>query len=168
MMESQFSANEVFEIAKRIENNGGRFYRLAAEKFDDKATHGLLMSLANMESEHEKVFAAMADIMTAEERIAQEHEVDPNALAYLHALADSYMFSEEQGAEDLIHGLETIEEILKKAIALEKDSIVLYLGLKDAVPENLGKGRIEDIIREEMQHITTLTRHLAVYQGKAQ
>jgi rubrerythrin len=168
MMESAFSANEVFEIAKRIEKNGGRFYRLAAEKFDDEKTYGLLMGLARMEDEHEKVFAALAEIMTDQERENQGGEVNPQALAYLHALADSYMFSKEQGAEDLIHGLETIEEILQKSIGLEKDSIILYLGLKDAVPQDLGKDRIEDIIREEMQHITTLTRHLAMYRGKVQ
>lgn len=167
-MESGFSANEVFEIAKRIEKNGKRFYRHAAEKFNDKITFGLLMGLANMEDEHEKVFVAMQDIMTEEERDKQGYEVDPKALAYLHALADSYMFNSEQEAEDPIYGLETIEQILQKAIALEKDSIILYLGLKDVVPASLGKDRIEEIIREEMQHITTLTRHLAVYQRKVQ
>ncbi len=167
-MESAFSATEVFEIARRIEKNGGRFYRMAAEKFDDKKNYGLLMSLATMEDEHEKVFASLQDILTQEERKTQDHQVDPQAIAYLHALADSYMFNSDQGADDLIRGLETIEQILEKSIALEKDFIILYLGLKEAVPATLGKDRVDGIIREEMQHITTLTRHLANVQGKSQ
>jgi len=44
------------------------------------------------------------------------------------------------------------------AIGLEKDSIVFYLGMKDAVPERLGRSRIDDIIREEMSHVYLLSR----------
>ena len=51
-------------------------------------------------------------------------------------------------------------EILKSAIEAEKDSIVFYLGMKEAVPENLGKDRIETIIKEEMGHIRVLSREL--------
>jgi len=49
---------------------------------------------------------------------------------------------------------------LKAAITAEKDSIVFYLGMKEAVPENLGKGRIEKIIKEEMGHIKFLSSKL--------
>jgi rubrerythrin len=51
-------------------------------------------------------------------------------------------------------------EILKSAIEAEKDSIVFYLGMKEAVPQNLGRDRIEAIIKEEMGHIQMLTKHL--------
>ena len=44
-------------------------------------------------------------------------------------------------------------EILKSAIEAEKDSIVFYLGMKEAIPQNLGRDRIEAIIKEEMEHI---------------
>ena len=51
-------------------------------------------------------------------------------------------------------------KILKAAIEAEKDSIVFYLGMKNAVPEKLGKDRIEGIIKEEMGHIRLLSREL--------
>jgi len=54
-----------------------------------------------------------------------------------------------------------MEDILQKAIGMEKDSIVFYLGIKELVPERLGKGRIDAIIREEMNHITSLSKRLA-------
>ena len=54
-------------------------------------------------------------------------------------------------------------EILKSAIEAEKDSIVFYLGMKEAVPENLGKGRIETIIKEEMGHIRLLSKELVTH-----
>ena len=43
-----------------------------------------------------------------------------------------------------------MKQILKGAIEAEKDSIVFYLGMKNAVPENLGQDKIEAIIQEEM------------------
>jgi rubrerythrin len=47
------------------------------------------------------------------------------------------------------------------AISREKESIVFYLGLKGLVPENLGRNKIYDIIREEMKHLRLLSNKLA-------
>jgi len=58
-------------------------------------------------------------------------------------------------------GKESIGEILKTAIGLEKDSIVFYLGIKDLVAPDLGRGRIDEIIHQEMGHIATLSGRLA-------
>ncbi len=51
-------------------------------------------------------------------------------------------------------------ENLKSAIEAEKDSIVFYLGMKEAVAENLGQDRIDVIIKEEMGHIRVLSKEL--------
>ena len=53
-----------------------------------------------------------------------------------------------------------MEEILKEAILAEKDSIVFYLGMKELVPENFGKTKIDAIIKEEMAHINLLSSKL--------
>ena len=57
-----------------------------------------------------------------------------------------------------------MEAILKSAITAEKDSIVFYLGMKEAVSESLGKGRIDNIIKEEMGHIKLLSGKLVAYR----
>lgn len=54
------------------------------------------------------------------------------------------------------------KKIIKYAMAAEKDSIVFYLGMKDLVPENMGKKKIDEIIREEMSHIRLLSKELSV------
>jgi len=51
-----------------------------------------------------------------------------------------------------------VEDILQMAIGLEKDSIVFYLGMKEMVPERLGRGKIDGIIKEEMRHVNDLSR----------
>ena len=43
---------------------------------------------------------------------------------------------------------------------IKKDSIVFYLGMKDAIPQGLGRSKVDGIIKEEMRHITTLSREL--------
>jgi len=57
-------------------------------------------------------------------------------------------------------GREKAEDIFRMAIGLEKDSIVFYLGMKDAVPERLGRSKIDRIIKEEMVHIAILSGKL--------
>ena len=73
---------------------------------------------------------------------------------YLRALADTRVFYEKE------INTSSIEDILKTAITAEKDSIVFYLGMKDVVPVNLGKEKVDRIIKEEMNHISILSKKL--------
>jgi rubrerythrin len=73
---------------------------------------------------------------------------------YLKALADTRVFFEKDMDPT------TMKEILKAAITAEKDSIVFYLGMKELVPEKMGKAKIDDIIKEEMSHIRLLSARL--------
>ena len=57
-------------------------------------------------------------------------------------------------------GKETLEEIYRTAMGLEKDSIVFYQGIREMVPERLGKDKIDDVIKEEMRHVTILSNQL--------
>lgn len=61
----------------------------------------------------------------------------------------------------------SMRDVLAFAIQRERESVVFYTGLKDAVPDAADKLRIETIIREEMGHITLLGRKLAVFAQKA-
>ncbi|MEA3231132.1 MAG: ferritin family protein, partial [Thermodesulfobacteriota bacterium] len=65
-----FSADDVFEMAEQLERNGGKFYRSAMGKVDDEENKKLLRMLAEMEDEHEKIFAAMRAELTADEKAA--------------------------------------------------------------------------------------------------
>src|SRR4030042_6116011 len=58
-MTRTFNAFEAFEIAEQIERNGVRFYRKAAELFDDARVSGLFLKLAQWEETHERIFADM-------------------------------------------------------------------------------------------------------------
>jgi len=61
--------------------------------------------------------------------------------------------------------MSSIENILKAAIESEKDTIIFYLGMKEAVPEHLGKNKIDKIIKEEMAHIRILSQKLVKFKA---
>lgn len=82
-------------------------------------------------------------------------------MLYLQAMADGYVFDIRSDPSELLTGKETLADILRTAIGLEKDSIVFYLGIRDMVPERLGRDKVNDIIKQEMSHITILSKKLS-------
>jgi len=154
-----FNADEIFQIAEQIEQNGARFYRGAAELDFDEGTKKKLLALAEMEDAHEKTFVAMRKELSGQEVASTVFDPHGEVANYLKAMADSYVFQKSAAPEDLLSG-KSIEEVLKIAIGLEKDSIVFYLGIQESVPEKSGKDKIGNIIKEEMSHVTLLTNEL--------
>jgi len=156
-----FNADEIFEIAEQVERNGARFYRRAAQGFTDSRARQKLLDLATTEDQHEKVFAAMRAELSDQER--QPPAPDPwgEVAWYLQGIADGHVFDVKADPTKRLTGKETREEILRMAIGIEKDSIVLYLGMRDIVPDRLGKDRVDAIIKEEMGHIAVLSNELA-------
>lgn len=153
-MAYDFNADEIFIMAEQLERNGAKFYREAAKAVADPDYRKLLSDLAQMEVEHEKTFKKLRAEITEKEKESTVFDPEGEAVLYLRALVDSRVFFEKKMDPS------SMEEILMAAIEAEKDSIVFYLGMRDAVPENLGKERIEAIIKEEMGHIKSLSGKL--------
>jgi rubrerythrin len=156
-MSYDFNADEVFEMAEQMERNGAKFYRDAAETAADASNKEMLTGLSKMEEAHEKMFESMRAELKAAEKASTVFDPSGEAGVYLRALVDSRVFFEKE------IDVTSMVEILKSAIEAEKDSIVFYLGMKEAVPENLGKDRIEAIIKEEMGHIRMLSKELVAH-----
>jgi rubrerythrin len=155
-----FNADEIFEMAEQIEKNGTKFYRRAAEIISDKDNKNLLLKLAEMEVEHIKTFAQMREQLADKENESITFDPDNQGVLYLQAMANGHVFDMKTDASTLLSGRESFHDILKMAIGAEKDSIAFYLGLKDSVPQPAGKGKIDKIIREEMNHIVLLSSKL--------
>lgn len=160
-MSIHFNADEIFEMAEQIERNGAKFYRKVAKGAEESGVRAFLLDLAAMEDEHEKTFAAMRADLSSEERTPSTFDPEGEAALYLQAMADGYVFDMRADPSDLVTGAEPLEEVLRIAIGLEKDSIVFYLGIREMVSEKMGKGKIQDIIKEEMRHIRDLSQKLA-------
>ncbi|MBW2608921.1 MAG: ferritin family protein [Deltaproteobacteria bacterium] len=159
-----FNVDEIFEIAEQIERNGTRFYRQNAENVSSSPIQQLFLDLAAMEEEHEKLFISMRADLSDREKEPTVFDPEGESVLYLRALADLRVFDEKAGDSFVIpEGIskeEKARKILRAAIGLEKEAIVFYLGMKEFVPEKLGKDKIENIIKEEMKHIRFLNDSL--------
>ncbi len=151
-----FNADEIFQMAEQIERNGVKFYRKAAEH---SVARDLLLTLAVMEGLHEKTFAGMRKELSPAERSGANYDPDDQGVLYLQAMADSKVFTADPTA--LISSAEPIDEILRIAISLEKDSIVFYQSMKAIVPDSAGRDKLDDIIYQEIGHIVMLTKQLS-------
>ncbi len=160
-MSISFNAIEVFEIAERIERNGVKFFRRAAEVLSDQYLCQILLSLAEMEAEHEETFANMRKQISNKEWDLITFDPEDEMTLYLRTIADGHIFDLKKDPGEQLKDKETAEDILKYAIEAEKNSIIFYLGLKNFVPAKAGKDKVDEIIKEEMDHIAELNLRLS-------
>ena len=149
-----FNANEVFEMAKQIEINGAAFYRKAAQ--NNPQNKKLLLDIASQEDEHLKIFVKMQKTISSHKAETGVFDPDNEGVLYLKALADAKVFDAKNNPASLLKGTEKLQDIIRLAIGLEKDSIIFYLGIKEMVPKKLGEDKIMAIVKEEMNHISWL------------
>ncbi len=156
-MSLRFNADEIFSMAVQIERNGQAFYQKAADMQKDEATRDYFLNLVDMEKEHVATFQKMKEQFSD---AGESMDLYDEAGAYLAAMADGYKVEGSPRVTAALTGNETIEEVLRLAIGLEKDAVLFYLGMKDVVPETLGKDKVDFIIEEEKQHLVMLTAEL--------
>ncbi|MFQ5809201.1 MAG: ferritin family protein [Armatimonadota bacterium] len=160
-MSIQFSVDEIFDMAERIERNGAKFYRRAAEIAPEEEHQKLLLRLAAMEDAHEQVFVVLrADLPEAARTPVSSDAADERA-AQVQAMADAHVFDVDADLAARLEGKETMAAIIEMAIGIEKDTVVFYVGMRDMVPVDLGRDRVEDIIQAEMSHIAILSNQLS-------
>lgn len=149
-----FNADEIFEMAEQIERNGAKYYRNAAELVSNEEDKKFLVELAEMEDDHEVTFAELRKNLSLNEKESVTFDPEGEAVQYLKALADTRVFNKKTIDFSSMGG------ILTGAITAEKDSIAFYLGMKEMIGANRGKNRIDAIIKEEMKHISLLSKRL--------
>jgi rubrerythrin len=159
-MDSQFNAHEVFEIAEQVERNGVRFYRAAAKLFEDTRIRKMFNNLAVWEAKHEEVFAEMRSRLGVQEAGPASSEAK-ETLSEARVMAGLAVFGIKPEPGEKLSGKESRAEVLRMAVEREKDSIVFYTGLKDFVPTEADKAKVDEIIKEEMRHIRILGQSAA-------
>ena len=155
-----FNADEILQMAERIERNGVRFYHAAAEATEDATLKERFVELAEMEVAHEQTFAAIRQQLPSDEKASTAFDPQDETQAYLAAMADSEIFDDSKDPSQLVAQTSSPAEVLRVAIGLEKESILFYLGLKDLVSARLGQDRVERIIAEERGHVALLKGQL--------
>ncbi len=151
------TADDVFSMAIRLEENGYAFYEGAAKKTKEAAVKRLFEELAGMEEGHIRAFKSIRSTMPA--ALLEPPVWDPEGLAesYLQATADTHIFTVE-AAENRLKGIGTADQAIDMAIQFEKDSVAFFLGMKELLSHPDGKDEINKLIDAEMEHIRMLSR----------
>ena len=151
-MSAKFNAGEILDMAAQIETKGAKFYRKAAKH--NVAGRELLLQIAAQEDLHYKVFADMRKALAPNEKGGYDPYGETDL--YVKAMVDGFAFEVNKDPAEALTGKETLSDILRTAIQMEKDSIVFYLGLKQMVPPAFGAQKLDAVIKEELTHIAWL------------
>lgn len=159
-MTIRFNADEIFQMAEEIEANASKFYSSAADNAKDEETKKMLKDLAAMENKHYEIFKEMHLGLSGEEKAETVYDPQDEGALYLQSMADSHGWEGQISETENLTGKEPIDQVLRAAIRAEKDSVVFYTGLKSLISKEAGLDKVENIIKEEMSHITKLSEKL--------
>nr|WP_319493010.1 ferritin family protein [uncultured Desulfobacter sp.] len=164
-MAYDYNAAEAFEMAIQIEKNGAAFYRKAASLQKNEDDKKFLETIAKMEDRHQGGFEEMQTTLSEMEKGQTVFDPNEEMSLYLKAMADAHGGEGNPEVTAQLTGEESITQIVKMAIEMEKESILFYAGLKNLVPPKLGREKIDEIIQEEQKHVVQLTGFLNKAQG---
>ena len=147
----RFSIREAIEQAVQTEKLGYEFYTTLGERLKkDEGLNKLFTTLATKELRHEKTFRELLDVIKDEEPADWEE-----AEQYLRAIVESEFFLGKNKALPSMKNVKTVEDAVNFALGFEKETLLYFYGIKDAVKE---KEVVEEIINEERSHIMWLNR----------
>lgn len=164
-MPQLFNADEVFAMAIQMEDNGSRFYRAVAAKHEAAQDCVFLLKMAEMEDAHKLRFTDMRNKAAAQPAGTPSFDMYNEGGLYLAAIADGARTEGSPRVLEEISGKESLADILRISVDLEKQAILFYLGIKDLVPADLGRDLIDGIIKEEQSHVVMLMEELKKIEG---
>ncbi len=154
---NDFSLNEIIEMAVQIEKNGYSFYDHALQKKDlSNDAEELLIMLRDEEIAHEKIFKNLRkEIDFSEIQSAGDWNM---VGSYLRTITESHIFRDDQAAIQLAVNASDEKEIIRNAIAFEKDTLLFFYSLRDSVNDERAAKVIKKIIDEEAKHVVKLKK----------
>ncbi len=152
---SNFSANEIVEMAVQIEKSGYAYYNQALKNdFLSADAKELLTFLRDQEEKHEKYFLSLRDNYDLYDLdMTQDWEL---ISSYIKMITDSRMFSDEKSAIRLLTQAENDLFIINNAIIFEKDTLLFFHAVKDNIKNEKSKTLLQEIIQEEISHVFRL------------
>jgi rubrerythrin len=144
-----FRAEDLFELAIRLENNGERYYRQYLGTVADPEIKRVLSWLAEQEVQH-------ADYFTRLKQVSTEHRSDP-ADAPEGMLLQDFLGKRALSLDEVQPAaLTDIRQALQVALEFESDTILFFDLLRAFVTEPQALTELDAIIAEERRHIEIL------------
>lgn len=160
-MSTIFDPSEVVQIAVRIEENGERFYRKMAAKFDDPEVKELFLFLADEEIGHKdfynNLFKQIKTFDPPTEYAVEYYE-------FIQSYADEVMFNKEE-FDNNISKIDNVISALNFAIDSELKAILYFSEMKMMVLKEK-REFLENIIEEERSHFVKLSNMKKLKENK--
>jgi len=151
---NMFTLDEVLDLAVKIEQNGEKVYREAAEKIDPGPIRDLLIKLAEDEVRHVRWFAELRE--EVDEKIDNPDLYDMGR-KILNSILGEQCFS----LKDVdFTKMKSIKDVLMAAVEFEQDTMLFYNMLSTAVNEDV-LPFMRRIIEEEESHVRELENALS-------
>ena len=147
-----FEGAEIVKFAIQMETNGYEFYRELSAKLAAAPSKALFDSLASQELEHKETFESLLE-NTGQPTLFESYPGEFDL--YLKAYADSYVFTVKRMKDLLKNPRPDEKEAIRFGIDTEKESILYYSGIKEAVRQT-ERAVIDRIIAEERRHFVLL------------
>ena len=154
----ELSIDSLLSVAIAIETNGAEYYRDAADIAPAEMRDEFLL-FAEVEDKHAKKFESMKNDLAEDNKKIVRLELTEQQEKYFQCIVNNAAFI-TPGAAPKLTGNETMGELLKNAIDDEKDTIVFYQCLRNAIKDDKLVSIIGLIIDEELGHMFELTSRL--------
>jgi rubrerythrin len=146
-----FAAEEILDMAIRIEQNGEAVYRSAVEKIANPALISLLEWMADEEVKHAEWFL---ELKTEAATLAKSPFVQEMGREFINDILGEQSFSLKEVDFSQIDRINDLIDIL---IEFEEDGILFYEMLQPFIQDQETLAQLNKIIAEEKRHIEQLT-----------
>lgn len=153
-------AGDVLQIAMRVEENGGNFYRYAVQIAPEEDAKKMFADLAIEEDRHKEIFGRM---LSQVERVEPPESFPGEYSAYLKNYADNNIIFTKEVMDRELARVKDTASALDFAIRRELDSILYYHELKNFISKDQ-HGAVENVINEERRHFSRLSRMKEKYR----
>lgn len=145
-----FSANEILDMAIKIEKNGEAVYRDAIEKLSKPELLLLLEWMADEEAKH-------ADWFSNLKHNFKEKRANPFMEEMSRELFDDLLGDKNFSLKDVdFSSIDKIDDLIAIFIDFEKDSVLFYEVLETFIEDPVTLENLNKIIEEENNHIKKL------------
>ena len=150
-----FTAQDILDIAIRLEKNGEKTYRDARLHISGDALKTILAWIAQEEHNHARWFTELKNRLTQGE---DHHLMAELSRALVEDVIQGQAFSLEEVDFETI---DSPDKMLRTFIGFEDDTIAFYEVLKTFIDETAITAQLEQIILEEKKHMATFQEMLA-------
>jgi len=145
-----FSANEILDMAIKLEKNGEAVYRNAIARVAKPEFIALLAWMADEEVKHAAFFSNL-------KRELETKQVNPFIDEMSRELFDDLLGDKNFSLKEVdFSSVETADDLIAIFVEFEKDSIIFYKIIEPFVEDPAAREQLKKIIEEENRHIEHL------------